>query len=158
MKKFSFSLQKLLDYKEQVFESERNILVEMNAMLARLQSELEQMRAEHMKRVQEFNEKAAQGILPAEMQTHKYYLVVLDEDIRNKIQQIEMQEKAIDKQMDVVREAKMEISSIEKLKEKKLEEYTYLSGKADEQFIEEFISNQRASAVDAERVNASRHG
>ena len=77
MKKFNFSLQKLLDYKEQMFEAERNILMDMNAVLARLQQELLDMQGEHMHRVRELNEKAAKGMLPAEMQAHKYYLVVL---------------------------------------------------------------------------------
>ena len=146
MKKFNFSLQKLLDYKEQVFETERNILVEMNAVLARLQEELARMQNEHIQRVRELNEKAAQGMLPAEMQTHKYYLVVLDEEILQKIEQIELQQQAIDKQMDVVREARLEISTIEKLKERKLEEYNYTAMKEHEQFIEEFVTNQRSSA------------
>jgi flagellar FliJ protein len=127
-----------------MFETERNILAEMNAVLARLQTELEQMQSEHMQRVKELNEKAAEGMLPAEMQTHKYYLVVLDEEILKKIGQIELQQRAIDKQMDVVREARLEISTIEKLKERKLDEYNYMAMKEHEQFIEEFVTNQRA--------------
>ena len=146
MKKFSFSLQRLLNYKEQLFENERNILAEMQAVLSQLEQELNDMKNEHLRRVAEYNEKIKEGLLPAEMQTHKYYLTVLDENIRNKIEQIKLQQQAVDRQMDIVREAKMEISTIEKLKEKKLEEYNYLSGKADEQFIDEFITNQRAAA------------
>ena len=146
MKKFNFSLQKLLSYKEQMFETERNILAEMNAVLTRLQGELADMQSEHMLRVNELNGKAAAGMLPAEMQTHKYYLVVLDEDILKKIEQIELQQQAIDKQMDVVREAKMEIGAIEKLREKKLDEYNYLAMKSEEQFIDEFVTNQRAGS------------
>ena len=145
MKKFAFSLQRLLGYKEQLFEAERNVLGQMNAVMAQLQSELLAMQEEHMLRVQEFNEKAHEGIRPAEMQTHKYYLTVLDENIREKIAQIELQRRAIDKQMDVVREAKLEIATIEKLKERKIEEYNYAAMKSDEQFIEEFVSHQRAA-------------
>ena len=149
MKKFAFTLQRLLDYKEQVFEAERNILVEMNAVLARLYAELSAMREELAARVSAFNAKAAQGILPAEIQAHKYYLVVLNEGIRSKEAQIEMQQQAVDRQMDTVREAKLEISTMEKLRDKKLEEYQYLVTKADEQFIEEFVSNQRAVSASA---------
>ena len=147
MKQFSFSLQRLLNYKEQLFESERNILAEMQAILSQLESELDEMKAEHLRRVAEYNEQIRIGLLPAEMQTHKYYLTVLDESIRNKIEQIKLQQQAVDRQMDIVREAKLEISTMEKLREKKLEEYNYISGKADEQFIDEFVTNQRAAAV-----------
>ena len=144
MKKFSFSLQRLLNYKEQLFENERNILAEMQAVLSQLEQELNDMKNEHLRRVAEYNEKIIEGLLPAEMQTHKYYLMVLDEGIRDKIEQIKLQQQAVDRQMDIVREAKLEISTIEKLKEKKLEEYIYTEAKADEQFINEFVTNQRS--------------
>ena len=144
MKKFSFSLQRLLNYKEQLFENERNILAEMRAVLSQLEQELNDMKNEHLRRVAEYNEKIIEGLLPAEMQTHKYYLMVLDEGIRDKIEQIKLQQQAVDRQMDIVREAKLEISTIEKLKEKKLEEYIYTEAKADEQFINEFVTNQRS--------------
>lgn len=145
MKKFNFSLQKLLNYKEQLLENEKNILGDMRALLTKMEEECELLKAERILRVAEYNRQAADGILPSEIQRHKVYLKALDESIEQKLLQIEMQKHAVDKQMDVVRAAKVEISTMEKLKEKKLEEYNYISSKADESFIEEFISNQRAA-------------
>jgi hypothetical protein len=40
----------------------------------------------------------------------------------------------------------MEIQTIEKLKENKLDEYNYLDRKEQELFIEEFVSNTKATA------------
>lgn len=144
MKKFSFSLQKLLDYKEQLFDAERRALADMRAALARMEQEREDMSAERATRTADFCQKAARGIPAVEVETHKNYLTMLDFSIRQKNQQIELQNQAIDKQADKVREAKLEISTIEKLRERKLEEYNYAASKEEELFIEEFVTNTKA--------------
>jgi len=147
MKKFTFSLQKLLDYNEQLFDIERAVLADMRAVLAQMERELEDMSAERQNRRDKFREKAAKGMPAVEMETHKNYLIMLDFTIRQKIQQIEMQKVVIDKQVEKVRQAKLEISTMEKLKERKFEEYNYAANKAHELFIEEFVSNARAAKM-----------
>lgn len=153
MKKFSFSLQRLLRYKEQVFDIEQSILADMNAVMHQMKDALEHLQREHVTRSKEFNEKAASGTTVVEMQRHKHYMTTVDEAIVQKKLQIELQKQAIDKQTDKVREAKIEISTMEKLKEKKLEEYNHLATKAQELFIEEFVSNAKATALEAEIQN-----
>jgi len=148
MKKFMFSLQKLLDYQEQLFDAERAVLADMRAVLARLERELEDMIADRQARTAGYREKAAQGMAAIEMETHKNYLTMLDFSIKQKIQQIEMQKVVIDKQMEKVRQAKLEIATMEKLKERKLEEYNYAANKAHDLFIEEFVSHVRAAGAD----------
>lgn len=145
-KRFSFSLQRLLDFKEQLFEIERTILSDMNAVLGRLNGELSALYREHRGKSAEFVTRSAMGMTSPEIMSHKNYLRFIEESIEEKRKQIELQRQAIDRQMDKVREAKIEISSIEKLREKKLEEYNYLDNKAQEQFIEEFVSHTRVAA------------
>lgn len=147
MQKFQFSLQKLLNYKEQVFDVERGILTEMNARLNELLAELEAMRAELRRSGDELTRKYAEGITSLEIARHKTYLAAVGDDIVLKEQEIALQRQAIDRQTDKVREAKIEISTMEKLKEKKLEEYTYLENKMQEQFIEEYVSTQKAMSL-----------
>ena len=149
MKKFSFSLQRLLDYREQVLEAERNTLAEMNAVMRQFVKELAEMEEDRANRKQELREVAAKGTGPYELQRHNTYLRSLDEDIHNKRVQIEMQQRVIDRQEERVREAIMEIQAIEKLKEHKVEEYEYLDRKEQELFIEEFVSNARATSTTA---------
>jgi flagellar FliJ protein len=143
-KKFTFSLQKLLDFREQMFEVERNILADMNALLARMHDELSALYREHAEKTAELREKCMGGITPMELGIHKNYLTALEQAIRDKSRQIALQQEAVDRQMEKVREAKLEISSIEKLRERKLEEYNYLDNKAQEQFIEEFVATSKA--------------
>ncbi|MCL2055934.1 MAG: flagellar export protein FliJ [Oscillospiraceae bacterium] len=147
MKKFSFSLQKLLDFKEQMLESERNILTEMNAVLSTLQSELSGLYAEHESKTLDLRERTAYGITPPELAAHKNYLLSVDQAIRDKLRQIELQQEAIDRQTTKVMEAKREVSTIEKLREKKLEEYNYKDMKEQELFIEEFVTTSKAMAA-----------
>lgn len=146
MKQFRFSLEKLLRYKEQLLDVERGVLAEMNARLAQLQRELEQLQNAFHGGSRDLNRKYAEGITPVEIIRHKTYLHDLAEGIIQRQREIELQQQAIDRQIGRVREAKIEISTIEKLKEKKLEEYSYLAAKAEEQVIEEFVSNQKAMA------------
>lgn len=148
MKKFTFSLQKLLNYKEQVFDIERGILADMNAVLHQMREELSSLQQELRKGSQELNQKYAEGITALEILSHKTYLTAVGDAIIAQRDQIELQRQAIDRQMDKVREAKIEISTMEKLREKKVEEYNYMAQKAEDLFIEEFVSNQRAMADD----------
>lgn len=152
MKKFQFSLQRLLNFKEQAFEIEMTVLAEMNAVLASLQNELIVIGEERKARILSYNQKVMGGIAPMEISLHKVYLKALEESIEQKKIQIAMQKKAVEKQTEKVREAKIEISTIEKLKEKKLEEYNYLANKAQELFIEEFVSTKRAMNLEEATV------
>jgi len=143
MKKFIFSLQKLLDYKIQVLDAERATLADMNAVLRGFEDELEAFQAERARRSREYQERIATGVTPVDMEMYRNYLRTLDDAIFQKEVQIDMQRKVIDKQMDKVRETNMDISIIEKLKENKLEEYNHLDRKEQELFIEEFVTNKK---------------
>lgn len=146
MKKFSFSLQRLLNYKEQVFDSESAVLAEMNAVLRNLIKERDGLLKDRQKRAEDFEQLSANGTTPLEMTMHQNYLRRLREELAQKEQQIELQRRAAEKQAAKVFEIKVEISTMEKLKERKLEEYNYQDQKAQELFIEEFVSNAKATA------------
>lgn len=148
MKKFKFSLQKLLNYKEQIFDIEQGVLAGMNARLHTLREELQSIRDTSRQSAAELNEMAAKGCTALELARHKNYLVILDEAIAEKEWEIMLQRQAIERQTEKVRDAKVEISTMEKLKEKKLEEYQYRENKAQELFIDEFVNNKRATTVE----------
>lgn len=144
MKKFSFSLQRLLDYTEQTLDIERATLSNMNAVLNSFINELAAMKQERRGRVAEYDEKNAHGTTPHDMGVHVNYLRKLDEDIHDKEVQIVMQRRVVEKQTDKVRDIRLEISTMEKLKENKLAEYNYLDNKEQELFINEFVSYGKA--------------
>lgn len=144
MKKFSFSLQRLLDYTEQTLDIERATLANMNAVLQGFINEREAMLREQRERIAEYGEQNARGTTPYDMSVHVNYLRTLEEAIHDKEAQIAMQRKVVEKQEDKVRQVKMEISTMEKLRENKLEEYNYRDNKEQELFIDEFVSYGKA--------------
>ena len=111
MKKFNFTLQSLKKYDDQVLDSEKSILGRLRAELAEMQSELDAKVAEYEQDIYRIK-----GLM-----AHKR------EEIENQLQ------KVID--------ATKEVSKLEKLEEKQLEEYRYASQKEQEQIIEEFVTN-----------------
>ena len=70
-------------------------------------------------------------------------------EIQRETLRLEALREAEEKKREEVVEAKKETSSIEKLKERKLEDYNKAVLKSDEQFIEEFVSSTRANAASA---------
>ena len=57
------------------------------------------------------------------------------------MRQIQLEEEKIKFQTKVVVEANKDVSSLEKLEDKQREEYNFKVAKAEEQFIEEYVSN-----------------
>ena len=68
-------------------------------------------------------------------------------EIQRETKRLEELEAEAEKRREAMVEAKKETSSIEKLKEKKLEAYHKEEAKSEELFIEEFISSTRAHAA-----------
>lgn len=141
MKRFQFTLAKLLGYKQQVLDREKNSL----AHLRRQQQQLADQKAELEQRLNisnsEFCIKSAKGMTVVQIAIFKDYLKSLCEQIKELEAAIEEFEQKIQKQLAVVIEATKEVSSLEKLEDKQLEEYNFKVQKADEKFIEEYVNN-----------------
>ncbi len=152
MKKFQFTLNKLLDYKGQVLEKEKNDLAALN--LSRAEAEdAKLMLEDELKKTQDnFNIKAQQGVSPMEMACFSAYHESLRIRIRDTEREIADLEAAVEKQTGVVTEASKEVKSLEKLEEKQLEDYKFRANKADEQFIEEYVNGASVRASLAEVV------
>ena len=146
MKKFTFSLESVKGYKEQLLD---NLKMEHAAILAEVEDQKSLIRGmEETERLvnEELNEKNSMGILPHEYANYRRYLKVLENDIKLEHEKLlALKRKEEDKRVEVV-EMKKETSTLEKLEEKKLEEYNDLALKAQELFIEEFVSNQKYAA------------
>lgn len=144
MKKFKFSLEKLLDYKEQILQKEKNDL----ARLRQQRQEAVEERLRTVDRTKEFNGRfvadSSQGMKLSDITLAKSYINSLLEYTRQLEKMISIYDRQIEEQLQVVIEATREVSAIQHLKEKQLEEYRYQVQKADELMIEEFVSYQRA--------------
>ena len=95
---------------------------------------------------EEFRQRKAEGITITDAMFYQNGLRVLERDIQretDKLEELKKQEEA--KRQEVV-DAKIDTSSIEKLKEHKLEDYNKAVAKSEEALIDEFVSSARARA------------
>lgn len=146
MKKFFFSLDTVLSYKQQVLDSLKAEHARILMKVRECEDVIEKLEAEHRRCVLEFRECRLNGMKISDIHTYENYLDSLGVKIRKKYEELaKLREKEEAKRSEVV-EAKKETSSIDKLKEKKFKEYEKAVQKEEEQFIEEFVATKRAMA------------
>ena len=146
MKKFKFSLEMVLNYKQQVLESLQG---EHAAALSRLREQeqlLERMWREYRAYNEEYCEKKAAGMTISEAMSYQNGLRVLEQQIQRETDRLEELRKDEERKRERVVEARKETASIEKLREKKLQVYQKAVAKSEALFIEEFVSSRNHSA------------
>jgi flagellar FliJ protein len=143
MKRFRFSLETVLDYKQQVLDS---LQVEHGAILAQVRQQeayIEELEAAYRSQSQEFNRRKLEGISILDAMKYEQYLRSREREIEEAYNHLyELRKQAEAKRNEVV-EAKKETSSIEKLREKKLEHYNKAVQKSEEALIDEFVTTKR---------------
>ena len=145
MKRFEFSLEKMLDYKNQVLMDEKNRLAELRQKLDRLTQTLNALREEYARCNDELNEKTQKGLVPQEISLRKSYLNSLNDRIKMQTQQVKLAQIRVNDQMMVVVKVSQDISTLEKLREHQYEEYLLEESKETQLLIEEFVANAALS-------------
>ena len=141
MKKFNFTLQSLKRYNDQVLSGEKSVLGRLRAELAEQQSLLDEKTAEYEQSIIKLNALVSGGTTAMRLSLHKKYVSSLQQDIYRIKAQMAQKREEIEIQLEKVVEATKEVSKLEKLEEKQLEEYRYAAQKEEELRIEEFVSN-----------------
>ncbi len=142
MKKFVFSLQKMLQYREQILEKEKNSLTLLNSQRVALEQKINDYDQSFWNINKDMQVKTQRGTTILEIQSTKYQLENLRIQLRLMRKELELLEISVDKQRKIVIECTKEVTSLEKLKEKQLEEYNYNLAKAEEEKVAEFISSK----------------
>lgn len=142
MKKFEFTLSKMLDYKVQVLDKEKNNLMQINIQLEKFISKIERMEEEFTLLSSKLKEETQQGITVLDMQCYDFQLKC----IRRQLEQMSKERAALEtqaeKQLQVVIKASQEVSGLDKLQEKQLDKYNYEVKIAEELFIAEMIASK----------------
>lgn len=144
MKKFQFTLQKLMDFREQELDRQKNTLSALRGELVKIEETTAELRRKVFSESQELERICAEGAQAYEISMRKRYIVTLQQEIHQKEAQAVQKRAEIEAQLGVVVEATKDVKTLEKLEEKQLEEYKALETKENEQFIEEFVSNASA--------------
>jgi flagellar export protein FliJ len=144
MKKFQFKLDKLLDYKNQLLENETLALAALNTELAAANGRIDDMKAATLRCRDELQEMQLEGgVTPAACQMYFRYEDFLKKEIVQAKRLAAQIERKIEKQIDVIKELRLETKSIELLRESKLNAYRKEEVKENENMIEEYVNTAR---------------
>lgn len=141
MKKFNFPLNTVLNYKDQVLENLKTEHAQILADIAQQERRIEELMVKSQSAAIRYREDTQCGVTVNIMREYERYItfiqqrIVAEQGILLKLTKKEEQKRA-----EVI-EAKKEKASIDKLKEKKLDQYNKEVLKSEELFIEEFVSN-----------------
>ena len=94
----------------------------------------------------EYRRRKTEGIAITDAMVYQNGLRVLEQEIQQETEKLEALRKKEEKKRQEVVDAKIDTSSIEKLREHKLEDYHKAEQKAEEVLIDEFVSSARARA------------
>ncbi len=146
MKKFSFSLETVLNYKEQALGNLKNEHAQCLQKVRKQEQVIEDLRDSSKKTARELRESTLAGQNINFIRHVGLYLERMEEKIKEESETLLKYRQEESKKRAEMIVAKQEHSSLEKLKEKKLEQYEAQVQKKEEEFIEEFVMNQRLLA------------
>lgn len=147
MKKFRFSLETVLDYKNQALDALR---AEHGAILAQVRAQeavVEGLEREYSQVDGEFTQRKLEGLTVLDALNYEQYLRALEREVKEEYRKLSLLRRQEEQKRGQVVEARKETATIEKLKERKLEDYRKAEQKNEELRIEEFVSTTRAMAA-----------
>ena len=143
MQRFRFSLNTVLDYKQQIEDALQG---EYSMLLAKVRTQealLAERWAQYRSYGAEYREQCEKGLPISDVLVYQSGLRALEREIEEAAGLLRKLEEQAEKKREEVVEARKETASIEKLKERKLEEYNKLAAKSEEAAVEEFVSAVR---------------
>lgn len=142
MKKFTFTLEKVLSVKNQLHEVKRNELMQLQLQLNNILDAIDDNQREFDKYNSDVNQIMQGGTNSSSIESYKNYFNFLNNREKQlKLEQQHAERMIADKQQEII-EIKTEISGLEKLKEKQLAEYNKALQKQQELEIEEFLNEK----------------
>ena len=144
MKKFTFSLDSVLSFKEQALDALRGEHAAILLQVRQQEERLETVKKEYRDYNGEYCRRKSEGMTIMDAMMYESGLRVLENDIERETERLAQVRKREEAKRDEVVEAKKETSSLEKLREKKLDIYQKAVQKSEETLLEEFIISARS--------------
>lgn len=144
MKKFKFSLDTVLSYKQQALGALQGEYAEAMAQVRAQEAVLEKLWREYRDCNEDYRDRALEGMPITDALMYQSALRACELEIQRETERLEELQAEAEKRREKMVDAKKETSSIEKLREKKLDAYHKAEAKSEELFIEEFVSSTRA--------------
>lgn len=142
MKKFHFTLDKMLRYKDSILGEEKNKLSQIRAEKNLVEDKIERSMQDMERLDRERSEKAARGMTVIELRSYAYNVDNTRRHLKALSAEREKLEKLVEKQLAVVIARTQEVSGLEKLRDKQLEEYNEAAMKEEQLNIMEMVSSK----------------
>ncbi len=140
MKKFQYRLETVLAYKTQVLDNLKTEHATIMQNVNRKQEEILGLHQELNGYENQFDQAKEQGTSIENYRLFDMCIGRMEEIIDTEKERLKVLRKQEDAKKQEVISAKVDTSRYEKLKEKKIVEYQRAAAKADELFVEEFVS------------------
>ena len=149
MKKFKFSLDTVLTYKQQVLDA---VKAEHGAILAQVREQEQVVEGEqqvYREYNQQYRQRKEEGLTIGEAALFQTGLRAQEARIQREQDRLDSLRKQEEEKRAQMIEAKKETASLEKLREQKLDAYNKAVQKSEEARIDELVSRARAVAAGA---------
>lgn len=156
MKKFTFPLERILNYKRSLYEEARNELARLRHERATLEQRKEETRRQIFSKEAEFHEKAANGIPMDEVQAYNCYRESAEHLIEELDVAIAAKDLEIEKQLEIVIQLDKDVKGLEKLREKQWEEYMDEARHEENERILEMVSTKHIETQREEQLEEQR--
>lgn len=147
MKKFEFSLSHMRDYKERLLDEEKGVLQRVKNERDAIEEAIRRLDREFAELSLKMVKAQTQGTTIVELRRLSAQLDnvrLQQEDLKKALQKAELK---VEHQMKAVIAANQEVSKLDKLQERQYEEYRHQVNKAEEDRIDEFVSQNLARAA-----------
>ncbi len=147
MKKFKFSLEKVLNYKTQIEDNLKGEYAEIAKRVLEQEKLIQGLEDNITDTLFAIEEEKSKGFDLSKIQMCEGYIEMLRTRIKAENKKLEQLKILEEKKLAELLEAKVERSSIENIKEKRQADYNKEVQKAEETFIEEFVSNRNIGNI-----------
>jgi len=143
MKKFKFSLETVLVYKQQILDVLKGEHAAILAQVREQEEILDAVWTRYRTCNEEYRERKMTGLTITEATLYQNGLRALELEIQRETDKLEAIRRKEEAKRSEVVEAKKDTSSLEKLREKKLNLYNKAVQKSEETVLEEFVTTAR---------------
>ncbi|CUX49224.1 flagellar export protein FliJ [Clostridium sp. C105KSO13] len=149
MKRFSFALDRVLNYKIQIERNLRNEYAQIVQKVMRKEEQIKGLEQRHRVCAVDYDQEKERGAMVNRLRTFEDYLQSLSDKINAEKQNLAQLKVIEEKKRQEVIAAKQDTASIDMLKTKRMQEYDKEVQKDDERLIEEFVSNMMSGSASA---------
>ena len=147
MKKFRFGLDSVLDYRRQVLDGRQGEYAQAMDQVRRQEARKADAEERYRQLNREFRETAAAGITAADALVYEGGLRILEQEITRETRLLEEYRRVAEEKREQMMQAHIDKKVLERLREKKWQDYSKEVQKSNELFVEELVSAAHGGAA-----------